>query len=219
VWADDGSFDYQTLEGGQSTGAPVKVHFQEARSLTNPGRDFLVLQWGGGDQATVVNVTDFNARLQVADQYATVTAGGSNGHGQRVTALADVSEIKKDLHPDSALDASVVRSRFFAAPGEKPSSLNVDVSNLDQARAKRKAAAELRKKARELCTVEGTAVGNLKLRAGIHVRVNGMSAPFDGIYYVTRAVHSLDGGGYKTQFSLRRPGLSDPDLYPGTVPQ
>jgi phage protein D len=211
VFVDNGA-----MNGGVSTGQGAQLHFAQARSITAPTSP-LVLQWGGGDPegTTSVNITDFNPKLEVADQYNTATAGGANpsnsGHLQQ---QATVSDILPDLHGDNTIVAPAVRDLYYLkSPGETQAPLNVNTSNLDPGRARQQAVAELRKKARQLVTVEGSTVGSLDLRAGIHVQVNGLRPPFDGIYYVTKATHSLDAGGYKTQFTLRRPGITDPSLF------
>ncbi len=75
--------------------------------------------------------------------------------------------------------------------------------------------AQLRKSMRELLTADGSTIGRPGLRPGIHVKIGGLYPPFDGLYYTTQTVHTFDGNGYRTQFSLRRPGMLDPDQYPG----
>ena len=62
-----------------------------------------------------------------------------------------------------------------------------------------------------------TTIGFTGLRPGIHVNLSGLYAPFDGVYYVTTAVHTLsaEGKGFTTKCSLRRPGMLDPSAYPG----
>jgi len=115
------------------------------------------------------------------------------------------------------LDAGAVRERFFAPEGKAPpNSKKLDTTNLDFDRAKLHATAMLRTSARTLLTAEGSTIGFPELRPGIYVRLAGLYPPFDGFFYVTQTVHSLDSGGYRTQFSLRRPGVLDPSAYPGT---
>jgi phage protein D len=66
---------------------------------------------------------------------------------------------------------------------------------------------------REFMTAETQVVGLPRLRPGQFVDIHGLRPPFDGYYYVTKTVHALDGSGYKTQLSLRRPGMMPPDRY------
>ena len=68
---------------------------------------------------------------------------------------------------------------------------------------------------RELLTAEGSTIGRPELRPGVHIAIGGLYPPFDGVYYVTQTVHTFDTSGYRTQFSLRRPGMLDPSQYPG----
>jgi phage protein D len=71
----------------------------------------------------------------------------------------------------------------------------------------------LRERAREFLTAEGSTIGFPKIRPGIHLNISGLRAPFDGLYYVTRATHTLDERGYRTGFSVRRPGMLPPEGY------
>jgi phage protein D len=84
------------------------------------------------------------------------------------------------------------------------------VANLDQTRANWLALGLLRKKARELLTVNATTIGLPRLRPGRHVEIRGMRAPFDGFYYVTRTVHTFGSKGLQTEFSASRPGMELP---------
>lgn len=204
----------------------VKLHFEPARSVVKP-LDPVELTWGA-------NLIDFSPKFKVWEQLTKITVGGTQ-HGQRKRHLEEIgpddAEIKKDLQEDDGytvpagkdrkkvdlLDANAVRSRFFVkgegkAPPNPPAS---DTANLDADRIRLKGIALLRKSLRELLTADGSMIGWPELRPGIHVKIGGLYPPFDGLYYVTQTVHTFDGGGYKTQFSLRRPGMLDPADYPG----
>ena len=54
---------------------------------------------------------------------------------------------------------------------------------------------------------------HLRLRPGMYVHILGLRPPFDGFYYVVKTVHSLDETGYRTGFTLRRPGMLPPSAY------
>jgi uncharacterized protein len=61
---------------------------------------------------------------------------------------------------------------------------------------------ELRKKLNARLTGSGSAVGDPRLRAGAMIRLAGLGPDFSGDYRVSSATHSLDSGGYKTEFQV-----------------
>jgi hypothetical protein len=210
----------------------VKLHFEPARSVVDP-KQVLDLRWG-------TNLIEFTPKLKVWDLMTEVTVGGTR-HGkrkpERKTIKPDDAAIKADLKADpeytftatglsgkpevtkgvALLGASGVRESFFAKEGTPaPNPGNVNTANLDGDRVKLQGIATLRNSMRQLLTAEASTIGFPALRPGIYVRIGGLYPPFDGLYYVTQTVHSFDGSGYRTQFSLRRPGLLDPKKYPAT---
>lgn len=60
----------------------------------------------------------------------------------------------------------------------------------------------LREKLNKRLTGSGTAIGNPQIRAGAMIRIEGLGPDFSGNYRVSSATHSIDSGGYKTQFSV-----------------
>lgn len=192
---------------------PNQVYFQPARS-TYKDIDIVDLTWHK-------DLVEFRPKFKVWDIYTDVTAKGRHPRRRkRIKGEATAKDLEADLHTapngKKPMDAIKARDSFFSDENRpEANSHSVKVTNLDENRAKLKAVAVLRKRAREFLTAEASIIGFTKIRPGIHVNINGMSAPFDGIYYVTKVVHALDSGGYKTQCSLRRPGMLDPKLYPG----
>jgi uncharacterized protein len=63
---------------------------------------------------------------------------------------------------------------------------------------------ELRKKLNNRLTGSGSATGDPRIRAGAVIRLEGLGPDFSGDYRVASASHSLDGGGYKTNFEVRK---------------
>lgn len=63
---------------------------------------------------------------------------------------------------------------------------------------------ELRQKVNNRLTGRGSAVGDPRIRAGAVVRLDGMGPDFSGDYRVTKATHTIDGGGYRTTFEVRK---------------
>jgi hypothetical protein len=62
----------------------------------------------------------------------------------------------------------------------------------------------LRNKINNRLTGSGTAIGDPRIRAGAVLQLDGMGPSFSGKYRVTSAVHTIDGGGYRTDFKVRR---------------
>lgn len=62
----------------------------------------------------------------------------------------------------------------------------------------------LRNRINNRLTGSGTAVGDPRIRAGAVVKLDGMGPSFSGAYRVTSAVHTIDAGGYRTDFKVRR---------------
>jgi hypothetical protein len=65
-------------------------------------------------------------------------------------------------------------------------------------------ARELRTKLNNRLTGSGTAVGDPRIRAGAVIRLEGLGPDFSGDFRVASATHSLDAGGYRTSFEVRK---------------
>jgi phage protein D len=53
-------------------------------------------------------------------------------------------------------------------------------------------------------TGSGSTIGDPRIRAGRVIDFEGLGEEFSGLYRVTSATHSLDSGGYRTQFEARK---------------
>jgi len=67
-----------------------------------------------------------------------------------------------------------------------------------------KIAHELRTKINNRLTGSGTAVGDPRIRAGAVIRIEGIGPDFSGDYRVASATHTIDAGGYRTAFEVRK---------------
>jgi hypothetical protein len=56
-------------------------------------------------------------------------------------------------------------------------------------------------------------VGDPRIRAGTVIRLEGLGEEFGGLYRVTQATHTLDSGGYRTRFDVRK------DIWFGSIPK
>lgn len=53
-------------------------------------------------------------------------------------------------------------------------------------------------------TGSGSAVGNLDIKAGRVIDLQGLGEQFSGLYRITSATHTIDGGGFRTTFDTRK---------------
>jgi hypothetical protein len=63
---------------------------------------------------------------------------------------------------------------------------------------------ELRTKINNRLTASGSAIGDPRIRAGAVIRFDGLGPDFSGDYRVASATHSVDAGGYRTSFQVRK---------------
>jgi hypothetical protein len=68
-------------------------------------------------------------------------------------------------------------------------------------------------KLNERLTGSGSTVGDPRIRAGTVLRLEGLGEEFGGLYRVTHATHTLDSGGYRTRFDVRK------DIWFGSIPK
>jgi len=53
-------------------------------------------------------------------------------------------------------------------------------------------------------TGTGSTIGNLAIKPGKVINLVGLGSQFSGLYRITSATHTFDGGGYKTSFKVRK---------------
>ncbi len=61
-------------------------------------------------------------------------------------------------------------------------------------------------------TGSGSTVGDLRIKAGRVINFEGLGGQFSGLYRITSATHSMDSGGYKTSFQVRK------EVWFGSIP-
>ena len=83
---------------------------------------------------------------------------------------------------------------------------------LDSKTAPRVLVSKLLEKLNNRLTGSGRCVGDPRIQAGELMRLEGVGKQFGGLYRVTSASHSIDGGGYQTSFELRK------DVWFGSIP-
>lgn len=204
--------DEKPITGTKAVERPVAFHFVPARSATLGTT--ITLAWGR-------DLIDFKPAFSVWDVPTEATAMGAVPQdrgkiNERVSFAEHGTEILTDLHPapggKQPVNAVDARNTFFSVkPAINP--LIVKVEKLDKARARLAAIAAMRKGMRGFLTAEISTIGLPSIRPGIHVILDKLSAPFDGVWYATQTTHTLNAAGYITKTSLRRPGMLDPKDY------
>jgi hypothetical protein len=61
-------------------------------------------------------------------------------------------------------------------------------------------------------TGSGSTVGDPRIQAGVVLRLEGLGEQFGGLYRVTSATHTIDSGGYRTSFEVRK------EIWFGSIP-
>jgi uncharacterized protein len=83
---------------------------------------------------------------------------------------------------------------------------------VNQHTAPRVILAKLLAKLNQRLTCSGSTIGDPRIKAGVVVRIEKVGAQFGGLYRITSANHSLDGGGYRTSFEARK------EIWFGSIP-
>lgn len=78
--------------------------------------------------------------------------------------------------------------------------------------APRRIIGELLPKLNKRLTGTGSTLGNPAIKAGTVIRFEGLGVQFGGLYRVTKATHTLDAGGYRTEFDVRK------EVWFGSIP-
>lgn len=220
--------DGSVTSGPVDLKSEVALVMEPARSKTRPATavsDWKTIELGDGEYLELrwgKSLIEFTPKLKVWEMPTSATVSGSQPSRRgRATGELTSDEVKAAIRLElprspsydvEPIDAVTARTTYFDSD-ETDNQESHDGSNLDETRAKMKAVAAVMKKVREFMTVEGSTIGVPMLRPGVYVHVLGLRPPFDGFYYVTKTVHSFDSNGYRTQFSLRRPGMLPPSAY------
>jgi phage protein D len=112
----------------------------------------------------------------------------------------------------SALSLDI--SPGFGAPSAGASQDAVTVLNepLNADTAPRVLVGRLLAKLNSRLTGSGRCIGDVRIQAGTVLRIEGVGEQFGGLYRVTSATHTIDGGGFQTSFDLRK------EVWFGAVP-
>jgi phage protein D len=133
-----------------------------------------------------------------------------------VTAYIWVAQIKTQFTitvgwdwDRQSLTLSVVPSAMPADQGESCYHIEDPVTALT---APRRILSELLPRLNRRLTGSGSVIGEPRLRPGAVLQLEGLGRQFGGLYRVTAATHTLDGGGYRTSFEARK------EIWFGSIP-
>jgi hypothetical protein len=154
----------------------------------------LTLRWGESLQ-------DFSPRMSSVGQ----VAGVAFRFTLREIPLSFLVTVFWDFDRET-LGISVMPGVTSVAPGlSGPALTIVDqsiASPADVASSALKIARTLRQKLNARLTGSGSAVGDPRIRAGAVIRLEGLGPDFSGDYRVASASHTIDSGGYRTNFQV-----------------
>ena len=86
------------------------------------------------------------------------------------------------------------------------------VDAIGPATAPKQILSELLPRLNNRLTASASTLGDPRIKATKVVNIDGIPGQFGGLYRVTSATHTIDGGGYKTQFDMRK------EVWFGSVP-
>ena len=191
--------------------SPLEFHFEPWRSRAKPNPELAHIYRLHRE----ANLLEFTPTINVVGQYSEVEVRGRHRDPllpHEVKGSGTHKIIDDELHPrrpeTPLLSGPEVREKLFQGRRNKFTIPNQ--SNMDDVRADWYAKVVIRKKARELFTVEGSTLGDPRFRPGHHAEIRGMGAPFDGFFYVTKTTHTLGADGLRTRFTASRSGMEYP---------
>jgi uncharacterized protein len=163
------------------------------RFLIQPDPPEVVLRWGR-------SLTDFTPRISNVGQVVAVSA--------RIWVAALKLELVVVLGWDydrAAFDLQVFPGlgSLETVLGTKAKSTLV-IDAVGPATVPKKLLSELLPRLNNRLTGSGTAVGDLAIKAGRVVQLDGLGEQFGGLYRITSSTHTIDGNGYQTAFDVRK---------------
>ena len=156
----------------------------------------VTLEWGK-------NLQNFSPSLSTYNMVTSVKVRASQtsrGQGKdAVVGEAKGSDVRVKLGQATGPE---IADEIF---GENPV-LSDDHNVASQQEAKELAVAQLEARAMAFISGRGACIGDPRLKARTVVKLEGLGQRFSGEYYVTSATHTIDAGGYRTTFEVKRNG-------------
>lgn len=157
----------------------------------------LSLKWG----STLMN---FTPRLTTVGDIAGVSVS------VWVSALKMAFIISVGWDFDRAAFNLSVSPSFGALSSGPQQTITVNPTSF--ARAPETILTELLPRLNNRLTGSGGTTGDLRIKAGRVIDLEGLGEQFSGLYRITSATHSLDGGGFRTNFQARK------EIWFGSIP-
>lgn len=88
--------------------------------------------------------------------------------------------------------------------GADAASRTLSIHPTGLAAATRNVMSELLPRLNNRLTGSGSTVGDLRIKGGRVIDLNGLGGQFSGLYRITQATHTLDASGYRTSFQARK---------------
>lgn len=170
--------------------ADKKLHF---RPVANDKSAALTLTFQN-------DLLEFRPRLTTSGQVSDVSVmGWSVKEKKQIVGRARAGDEVSKMGGQTT-GGALANKAFGAAPEKIESSPMTTQAEADQV-----AQARINDASLGLIEGEGVCYGRTDLRAGKVIKVDGIGTRFDGLYYVTAAVHSYTlRNGYQTRFKVRR---------------
>jgi hypothetical protein len=96
--------------------------------------------------------------------------------------------------------------------GEESARKTLSINPSSPVKAAQQIISELLPRLNNRLTGSGSTIGNPNLKAGTVVNLEGLGEQFSGLYRITSATHSIDSGGYRTNFQARK------EVWFGSIP-
>lgn len=171
-----------------------KLYFRYPR----PQMEMVALRWGK-------NLSSFSPRLSTSGQYGIqVLRGYDYKLAEKIVAILPVMAVGGDI--DNIIER--VGSDFLQQLVQlgRYAIRNKSVSNyLDAAELAKSVLLQLLE---GLFEGSGSCIGLPQLRAGDLIEIQGVGQRFGGKYRLSRVTHTIDEGGYQTQFEVTQRGNS-----------
>ncbi|MEU3632575.1 MULTISPECIES: phage late control D family protein [Streptomyces] len=175
-------------------GRPVRIY----RLAYAPG---LATGPTGRPEGLIPNLMEFTPELTVSQQVGKVTVRGWDPRAKAPIAYTATAE-NLPAGQNAAGGPSGPQVAEATLQGRQDVVVDAPVGSDEEAREL--AVSLLRERAYEFITATGKVAGLPELRPGDNLEVHGVGRRFSGMYFVKRVEHTLNTGGFFTQFTARR---------------
>jgi uncharacterized protein len=169
------------------------LYFERPGYQTAPG-PALTLEWGKSLRSFSPSLSTYNMVTEVKVQGPQTSQGGGK---QPLVGIAKPGDERVKLGKTTGPQVALKMLRQNALNSDEHSVINQQEANL-------LALAQLEANALEFINGRGSCIGDPRLKARIVIELAGLGQRFSGLYYVTSATHTIDAGGYRTDFEVKR---------------